>query len=342
MIPMTGVQFERLFNMIKRQRIVKETKRKIEILFIMACAFSCITACQNNSSNQETVQTVSYDSASVGGNLGTAASCEGVLEKMINDSCVKVTGASASAEDVIYTLDSYYYNPDENIVAYGIKVTDLEGNRLSAEKKAEIEKNMSKDTMTISFGSYNEISMYESISDDSDFYISGANLLADKGKAAQDKLDSMTINDGDHEYPLSLPDYSVKSKSVNYKVFTSEELEKCVTGEKTLTLVFDTKYEQSELDDELEQEKKALGDAFNEEDYGYIMYSSIQLKMNDGSLVGILNDKEVGTHVKKQLSGISVSLGLESYQVVLDDSVDLYQVNSVLVDGVEHTVDKTE
>ena len=157
MIPMTGVQFERLFNMIKRQRIVKETKRKIEILFIMACAFSCITACQNNSSNQETVQTVSYDSASVGGNLGTAASCEGVLEKMINDSCVKVTGASASAEDVIYTLDSYYYNPDENIVAYGIKVTDLEGNRLSAEKKAEIEKNMSKDTMTISFGSYNEI-----------------------------------------------------------------------------------------------------------------------------------------------------------------------------------------
>ncbi len=184
--------------------------------------------------------------------------------------------------------------------------------------------------------------MYESISDDSDFYISGANLLADKGKAAQDKLDSMTINDGDHEYTLSLPDYSVKSKSVNYKVFTSEELEKCVTGEKTLTLVFDTKYEQSELDDELEQEKKALGDAFNEEDYGYIMYSSIQLKMNDGSLVGILNDKEVGTHVKKQLSGISVSLGLESYQVVLDDSVDLYQVNSVLVDGVEHTVDKTE
>ena len=152
----------------------------------------------------------------------------------------------------------------------------------------------------------------------------------------------MTINDGDHEYTLSLPDYSVKSKSVNYKVFTTEELEKCVTGEKTLTLVFDTKYEQSELDDELEQEKKALGDAFNEEDYGYIMYSSIQLKMNDGSLVGILNDKEVGTHVKKQLSGISVSLGLESYQVVLDDSVDLYQVNSVLVDGVEHTVDKTE
>ncbi len=37
-----------------------------------------------------------------------------------------------------------------------------------------------------------------------------------------------------------------------------------------------------------------------------------------------------------------MSLGLESYQVVLDDSVDLYQVNSVLVDGVEHTVDKTE
>ncbi len=53
-----------------------------------------------------------------------------------------------------------------------------------------------------------------------------------KEKAAQDKLDSMTINDGDHEYTLSLPDYSVKSKSVNYKVFTSEELEKCVTGEK--------------------------------------------------------------------------------------------------------------
>lgn len=72
------------------------------------------------------------------------------------------------------------------------------------------------------------------------------------------------------------------------------------------------------------------------------MYSSIQLKMNDGSLVDILNDKEVGTHVKKQLSGISVGLGLESYQVVLDDSVDLYQVNSVLVDGVEHVVDKTE
>lgn len=72
------------------------------------------------------------------------------------------------------------------------------------------------------------------------------------------------------------------------------------------------------------------------------MYSSIQLKMNDGSLVDILNDKEVETHVKKQLSGISVGLGLESYQVVLDDSVDLYQVNSVLVDGVEHVVDKTE
>lgn len=53
------------------------------------------------------------------------------------------------------------------------------------------------------------------------------------------------------------------------------------------------------------------------------MYSSIQLKMNDGSLVDILNDKEVETHVKKQLSGISVGLGLESYQVVLDDSVDL-------------------
>lgn len=339
---MTGVQFERLFNMIKRQRIVKETKRKIEILFIVACAFSCITACQNNSSNQETVQTVSYDRASAGGNLGTAASCEGVLEKMINDSCVKVTGASASAEDVIYTLDSYYYNPDENIVAYGIKVTDLEGNRLSTEKKAEIEKNMSNDTMTISFGSYNEITMYESISDDSDFYISGVDLMADEGRAAHGKLNFMTISNGDHEYTLSLPDYSVKSKSVNYKVFTSEELEKCVTGEKTLTLVFDTKYEQSELDDELEQKKKELGDAFNEEDYGYIMYSSIQLKMNDGSLVDILNDKEVGTHVKNQLSGISVDLGLESYQVVLDDSVDLYQVNSVLVDGVEHVVDKTE
>ena len=38
----------------------------------------------------------------------------------------------------------------------------------------------------------------------------------------------------------------------------------------------------------------------------------------------------------------AVGLGLESYQVVLDDSVDLYQVNSVLVDGVEHKVDKTE
>ena len=99
---------------------------------------------------------------------------------------------------------------------------------------------------------------------------------------------------------------------------------------------------QKNKNDELEQKKKELGDTFNEEDYGYIMYSSIQLKMNDGSLVDILNDKEVGTHVKKQLSGISVSLGLESYQVVLDDSVDLYQVNSVLVDGVEHTVDKTE
>ena len=121
MIPMTGVQFERLFNMIKRQRIVKETKRKIEILFIMACAFSCITACQNNSSNQETVQTVSYDSASVGGNLGTAASCEGVLEKKegvyIGDSDVDLATARNSGTDVI--MVGWGFRDEEFIMSLG-------------------------------------------------------------------------------------------------------------------------------------------------------------------------------------------------------------------------------
>lgn len=317
----------------KRQDIAGKAEKLIVILFVLSGVMMCITGCQEKTQTQG----VSYDNTSIGGNLGTAAGCDGMLEKMINDSCVKVIGASVTAGDVRYTLDSYYYNPSENIAAYGVRVTNSDGGQLSNDKKEKLKTDFSSDNLYFSFGVYNEKCTYEEISDDNDLHISGVNILADRGEEKLSKLHYLAVMAGKEEYDINLPDYSVESKCVNYRVFTAEELKKCMTGEKTLTMVYDTSQREKELKEELKEKKKELGDNFNEEDYGYVMYTDVKLKMKDGRQIDIYNENGVGKNVVFELSGVDESMNLETFQVLLDDNIDMSQVYSVVVDGVGHT-----
>ena len=310
------------------------TARKIAVL-ICTCvtALVCAGGCQKKTQTQEPEN----DVVETRGELGTDAGCTGELEEMINASCVKVLGATVAAGDLMYALDSYYYNPSENLVAYGVKVTDIDGWQLTDDKKEEMKKALSSDEIVLSFDVYSEKNIYEKISDDTDLYIYGVNILGDGKDDNLTSLHSLEIIDGDREYALSLPEDGVnaESKCVSYRVFTAGDLKKCKTGEKTLTMVYDTTQKQKELEETLETEQKELGDSFNEEDYGYVLYTKVELKMQDGSLVDIINDGTVGSHVLKEFFAMDTGRNLQTLQVMLDDSVDMSKISSVVVDGEE-------
>mgnify|MGYP006960465976 CR=1 FL=1 len=317
-------------NMKRKYR----TARKIAVLIcVCAAVLACVGGCQKKTQSQEPES----DVVVTRGELGTNAGCTGELEEMINASCVKVSGATVTAGDLMYALDSYYYNPSENLVAYGVKVTDIDGSQLTDDKKEEIKTALSSDDIVLSFDVYSEKNIYETISDDTDLYIYGVNILGDGKDDNLASLHSLEIMDEDREYAISLPEDGVnaESKCVNYRVFTAGDLKKCKTGEKTLTMVYDTTQKEKELEETIEAEQKRLGDSFNEEDYGYVLYTEVKLKMQDGSFVDIINDGTVGSCVIKEFEAVDTGRNLQTLQVVLNDNVDMSKISSVVVDGEE-------
>lgn len=309
---------------------------KSVITLVLCIGITCATGCEK--SDGKITSDVSYDSSSIGGDLGTVAGCHGSLETLINSYCISVNGSSTIAENMNFNLANYYYSSSDNIVAYKIVVTGNGGNTITKAQADKLLNMYDNDQISVSFGIYNEKTICERVVDDELFCISGVTLLGDCEFHTNSTQRNLTILiDGETRY-LSLPNYSVDNGMTECDVSLVKDLNKCVIGEKTVTIVYDTTEKQSLLNKELKTKESELGDFYNEEDYGYEMYNEINLKMKDGSLILLDGDDGLGKHVQESLYGVSIQNNMQTLQVLLDDEVDLSEVHSVIIDDIECAV----
>lgn len=276
------------------------------------------------------------------GNLGQVFENQ-EIGAWVDEHCIRITDQNITVNGYIFSLVEFYCDSKIASPVYRIQITNEDGTNLTQEQYEELQKEIQEGDLECNMVRYGCVSFLNELrqeNGETNWYI--GNLMDNVNHEDKTWRDAQgegikalaLVWDSKEAGILMATDHTSESQ---VRTFSNDSVEDGVQLIECTTYGIDIYWDTTDVLEEYKAELESLAPGEDAELVGYNVYENLEVKLIDGSLIGLDRLSEAEEGVQVSAGGENEDSALAGYCALWNDEIRLDQIESIVIDGVEYS-----